>query len=82
MRAVLRNNQAQLLEEIVTLEMQRPTEEGLVSAQKIRRKVQEKLGKAREDEQKAIKEELQRVTSLAAAKRSQLMVKEGCSYAA
>ena len=53
-----------------------------VGRQKIRRKVQERLGKAREDEHKAIKEELQRVTSLADAKRRQLMVKEGCSYAA
>lgn len=79
---MLRNNQAQLLDELVALKMQRQTEEGQVSAPKIRRKMQEKLGKARENEQTVIKEELQRVTGLASTKRTQLMMKEGCSYAA
>ena len=81
MPTVLRNNQAQLLEELVALEMQQTTEKENASASQIRRKLQEKLCKARQTEQNTIKEELQRVTSIASNKRRQLL-KEDCSYAA
>ena len=80
-QTVLRNNQAQLLEELVALKMQQQTDKENVSVTQLRRKLQEKLGKARQTEQNTIKEELQRVTSIASNKRRELL-KEDCSYAA
>ena len=97
---VLRHNQAQLLDELVALQMQdaaqrvsgtsaekggKGVEEDSTTKQvseKLRRKLQEKLGKTREKEEKVIKEELQRMTSVASAKRDQLFAKEDCPIAA
>jgi hypothetical protein len=44
--------------------------------------LQDKLGRARAEEEKAIREELQRLTNDASAKRLQLMAKESLSVAA
>lgn len=48
----------------------------------LKRQLQEKLGKARAGEERAIREELQRLTTDASAKRMQLMAKESLSMAA
>lgn len=48
----------------------------------LKRQLQEKLGKARAGEEKSIREELQRLTTDASAKRMQLMAKESLSMAA
>jgi len=44
--------------------------------------LQDKLGRARAEEEKAIREELQRLTNDASTKRLQLMAKESLSVAA
>ena len=48
----------------------------------LKRQLQDKLGKARAEEEKAIREELLRLTNDASAKRLQLMAKESLSVAA
>ena len=48
----------------------------------LKRQLQDKLGRARAEEEKAIREELQRLTNDASAKRLQLMAKESLSVAA
>ena len=57
-------------------------EKTVMDPQKVKRKLQEKLGKARDKEEKSIREEFLRMTHIASARRMQLMAKEGCSIAA
>ena len=79
---VLRKNQSQLLDDLVALHVQKGSLSAQMNPEKMRRKLQEMLGKTREAEQGLIKSELERLTSIASAKRTQLMARQDSSLAA
>ena len=79
---VLRKNQSQLLDDLVALHVQKGSVSAQMNPEKMRRKLQEMLGKTREAEQGLIKSELERLTSIASAKRTQLMARQDSSLAA